>query len=53
MLMVVCSFFRITVKFDDEMVKYYTNEDLFVLELKRDPEDKDLLEITLVELPKP
>lgn len=46
---------RITVKIDDEMVKHYCNEDLFILEVKRDahPEEEELYELTLIELPSP
>lgn len=43
----------IMVKIDDEMVKHYCNEDLFLLEVKRDShsDEDELYEITLIELP--
>lgn len=41
----VCS---IIAKIDDDMVAYYCNEDLFLLELKA--VDEDLFDITFVEL---
>lgn len=40
--------FRITAKIDDEMIAYYCNEDIFLLEV-RQIED-DLFDITLTEL---
>lgn len=40
--------FRIIAKIDDDMVAYYCNEDLFLLELKS--VDEDLFNITFVEL---
>ncbi|KAJ1524392.1 hypothetical protein ONE63_010892 [Megalurothrips usitatus] len=45
----------IMVKIDDEMVKHYCNEDLFILEVKRDThtDEEELYEITLIELPSP
>lgn len=48
-------FLRITVKIDDEMVKHYCNEDLFILEVKRDShsDEEELYEVTLIELPSP
>lgn len=44
--MILC--FSITAKIDDDMVAYYCNEDLFLLELKA--VDEDLFDITFVEL---
>jgi len=41
--------FRIIAKIDDDMLKYYCNEDLFLLEIKQ-VEGDDAFEITLVEL---
>lgn len=32
------------------MLKYYCNEDLFLMDIRQDREDADLLEITLIEL---
>ena len=42
---------RITVKIDDEMLKHYVNEDLFILEVKRDThsDEEELYEVTLIE----
>lgn len=41
----------ITVKIDDEMLKHYVNEDLFILEVKRDThsDEEELYEVTLIE----
>lgn len=41
--------FRIIAKIDDDMLKYYCNEDLFLLEIKQ-VEGDDAFEVTLVEL---
>jgi hypothetical protein len=41
-------FCSITAKIDDDMVAYYCNEDLFLLELKI--VEEDLFDITFVEL---
>ncbi|XP_052123729.1 protein grainyhead-like isoform X2 [Frankliniella occidentalis] len=45
----------ITVKIDDEMVKHYCNEDLFIMEIKQDShtDEEELYEVTLIELPNP
>lgn len=40
--------YSITAKIDDDMVAYYCNEDLFLLELKA--VDEDLYDVTFVEL---
>jgi transcription factor CP2-like protein len=40
---------RITAKIDDDMLKYYCNEDLFLLEIKQ-VEREDAFEVTLIEL---
>lgn len=43
---------RILAKIDDEMVTYYCNEDLFLLEVKPVVGiDEELYDITFVELP--
>lgn len=44
---------RITAKIDDEMLAYYCNEDLFLLEVRPAgaSEDEPLYDITFVELP--
>lgn len=44
--------FRITAKIDDEMLAYYCNEDLFLLEVRPAgaSEDERLYDITFVEL---
>lgn len=39
---------RITAKIDDEMLAYYCNEDIFLLEVRQIEED--LFDITLTEL---
>jgi len=41
--------FRIIAKIDDDMLKYYCNEDLFLLEIKQ-VEGDDAFEVTLIEL---
>lgn len=41
---------RIIAKIDDEMLKYYCNEDMFLLEVRHSDETEDLLDILLVEL---
>lgn len=45
-------YFRITAKIDDEMLAYYCNEDLFLLEVRPagSSEDEPLYDITFVEL---
>lgn len=45
--------FRITAKIDDDMLAYYCNEDLFLLEVHPAgaTEDERLYDITFVELP--
>lgn len=45
-------YFRITAKIDDEMLAYYCNEDLFLLEVRPAgaSEDERLYDITFVEL---
>lgn len=40
----------IIAKIDDEMLKYYCNEDVFLLEVRHSDESEDLLDIILVEL---
>ncbi|XP_075215514.1 grainy head isoform X2 [Lycorma delicatula] len=40
----------IIAKIDDDMLKYYCNEDMFLLEVRHSDESEDLLDITLVEL---
>lgn len=40
---------RITAKIDDDMIAYYCNEDLFLLEVRQFEED--VYDITLTELP--
>lgn len=40
---------RITAKIDDDMISFYCNEDLFLLEVRQ--ADDDLYDITLTELP--
>lgn len=47
-LLIIPSFSSIIAKIDDDMVAYYCNEDLFLLELKA--VDEDLYDITFVEL---
>lgn len=45
-----CLFFiRITAKIDDDMLSYYCNEDIFLLEVRQ--LEEDLFDITLTELP--
>lgn len=41
----------IMAKIDEEMLTYYCNEDLFLLEVRHSEESEDLLDIILVELP--
>lgn len=41
-------FFRNTAKIDDDMLSYYCNEDIFLLEVRQIEED--LFDITLTEL---
>ncbi|CAB0000972.1 unnamed protein product [Nesidiocoris tenuis] len=41
----------ILAKIDEEMLTYYCNEDLFLLEVRHSEESEDLLDIILVELP--
>lgn len=43
------SFIRITAKIDDDMLSYYCNEDIFLLEVRQ--LEEDLFDITLAELP--
>lgn len=38
-------------KIDEEMLTYYCNEDLFILEFRHSEESEDLLDIILAELP--
>lgn len=40
---------RITAKIDDDMISYYCNEDLFLLEVRE--VDESLYDITFTELP--
>lgn len=40
---------RITAKIDDDMISYYCNEDLFLLEVRQ--VEEDLYDITFSELP--
>lgn len=40
--------FRITAKIDDDMLSYYCNEDIFLLEVRQ--LEEDLFDITLTEL---
>uniref|UniRef100_A0A182NLP6 GRHL1/CP2 C-terminal domain-containing protein n=1 Tax=Anopheles dirus TaxID=7168 RepID=A0A182NLP6_9DIPT len=40
---------RITARIDDEMIRHYCNEDIFILEVQR--YEEDLYDITLTELP--
>lgn len=42
------SLFRITAKIDDDMISYYCNEDIFLLEVQQIEEE--LYDITLTEL---
>lgn len=42
-------FIRITAKIDDDMLSYYCNEDIFLLEVRQ--LEEDLFDITLTELP--
>lgn len=44
-------FSRIMAKIDEEMLTYYCNEDLFILEFRHSEESEDLLDIILAELP--
>jgi len=48
-IIVIPSIFRIIAKIDDDMLKYYCNEDLFLLEIKQ-VEGDDVFEVTLIEL---
>lgn len=32
------------------MLKYYCNEDLFLMDIRQDREENDMIEITLIEL---
>ena len=41
--------FRITAKIDDDMISYYCNEDIFLLEVQQ--LEEELYDITLTELP--
>lgn len=41
--------YRITAKIDDDMLSYYCNEDIFLLEVRQ--LEEDLFDITLTELP--
>jgi len=41
----------IIAKIDEEMLAYYCNEDLFLLEVRHSEESEDLFDIILVELP--
>lgn len=45
---ILCSICRITAKIDDEMLKYYCNEDIFLLEVRHSKDD--MLDIFLIEL---
>lgn len=51
--MTIWNNFRITAKIDDEMLAYYCNEDMFLLEVRPAgaSEDEPLYDITFVELP--
>lgn len=40
----------IIAKIDDEMIKYYCNEDMFLLEVQHADESEELIDIILVEL---
>ncbi|XP_046393209.1 uncharacterized protein LOC124161070 isoform X2 [Ischnura elegans] len=40
----------IMAKIDDDMLKYYCNEDLFILDIKPSPDGEDTFDITLTEL---
>ncbi|XP_039276338.1 protein grainyhead isoform X4 [Nilaparvata lugens] len=40
----------IIAKIDDEMIKYYCNEDMFLLEVQHSDESEELIDIILVEL---
>lgn len=46
--LIIFFFSRITAKIDDDMLTYYCNEDLFLLEVT--VVNKDLYDITFVEL---
>lgn len=49
-LFTIISFvFRIIARIDDDMLKYYCNEDLFLLDIKQ-VEGDDAFEVTLIEL---
>lgn len=49
-LITIISFvFRIIARIDDDMLKYYCNEDLFLLDIKQ-VEGDDVFEVTLIEL---
>lgn len=48
---VLICFCRITAKIDDDMLAYYCNEDLFLLEVRQVPTaEEELYDITFVEL---
>lgn len=40
---------RITARIDDDMIRHYCNEDIFILEVRQ--YEEDLYDITLTELP--
>lgn len=40
----------VTVKIDDEMLRHYTNQDTFIIEIKQCPDDPNFCTVTLVEL---
>lgn len=42
-------FRRITARIDDDMIRHYCNEDIFILEVRQ--YEEDLYDITLTELP--
>lgn len=47
-MFITSSAFRITAKIDDDMLSYYCNEDIFLLEVRQ--VEEDLFDITLTEL---
>lgn len=47
--LIYCFLFRIIAKIDDDMLKYYCNEDLFLLEIKQ-IDGHECFEVTLEEL---
>lgn len=42
-------FCRITAKIDNDMLKYYCNEDSFLLEVRHSDENENMLDIILIE----